>query len=252
MDWFDCCHQGHRVIKREVKVKLKTMVDEEIKINCKIRHPNIVQLMAVAYDCHGINLVTEFINGFNMEDLIFDEETKRNTSLNLSNKLFISMQCLQAVSYLHDLEKAIIHRDIKPANILIDGQSYITKLCDLGVSRVKSYTFYSLTNLGQPGTPGYMAPEILLEGKSATVKGDIWAIGISLIEFFAEEEAWGELNSYEEIKIMLQKGEPPRALALTKIPEPMNNILRDCVRFNPDVRPNALEVHKEICVNLQK
>ena len=33
--------------------------------------------MAVAYDCHCVNLVTEFINGFNMEDLIRRGDKKK-------------------------------------------------------------------------------------------------------------------------------------------------------------------------------
>ena len=177
-------------LKKKSQSKIKAMVEEEIKIHSKIRHPNIVQLMAVAYDIRSIVLVSEFVNGFNMEDMIFEDTVKSKVTVTFQNKLYISMQCLQAISYLHGMENPIIHRDVKPANILIDRQSFCTKICDLGVSRVKCYSTYSMTNIGgQPGTPAYMAPEVIVLGKGGTMKSDIWSIGASLIELFAEEEA---------------------------------------------------------------
>ena len=222
--------------------KIKAMVQEEVKVNTVIRHPNFVHLMAVASDHTGIYLITEFIDGFNMEDYIFDEEVKNAEKLNLTNKLFITVQVLQAICYLHGLEKSIIHRDIKPANILISRKSRTTKLCDLGISKIKTMTSCSLTSLGgQPGTPGYMAPEVLIDGKLATAASDIWSIGISLIEFFAEEEAWGDdVCTYEEIKKEIQKGNQPRALG--KITNPIREMLGKCVEFSPDKRCSGIQI----------
>ncbi len=182
-----------------------------------------------------------------MEDMIFEDTVKSKVTVTFQNKLYISMQGLQAISYLHGMENPIIHRDVKPANILIDRQSFCTKICDLGVSRVKCYSTYSMTNIGgQPGTPAYMAPEVIVLGKGGTMKSDIWSIGASLIELFAEEEAWGDLETPDEVREVLQnKGLPA---ALEKVAAPVKDILASCLRYYPEERPDALKVLKKCVV----
>ena len=49
------------------------MVRTEIKINVRIRHPNIVQLLATASESEGVYLVQEYIKGCNMDDPVFDD-----------------------------------------------------------------------------------------------------------------------------------------------------------------------------------
>jgi len=68
------------------------------------------------------------------------------------------------------LKPPVVHRDIKPANVLVDEATQITKLCDMGLSKLKSALSVSrTTNIGIPGTPSCMAPECLLDRKKATV-----------------------------------------------------------------------------------
>ena len=52
------------------------MIEKEISINARIRHPNIVQLMAISSDNEGVFLLQEYVCGTNMDDSVFDDEIK--------------------------------------------------------------------------------------------------------------------------------------------------------------------------------
>jgi calcium/calmodulin-dependent protein kinase I len=109
-------------------------------------------------------------------------------------------QVIEAVSYLHAL--GIVHRDLKPENLLYmcpDDDARIM-LSDFGLSKM----LYNDTAMLQTacGTPGYVAPEILLQqpyGKAV----DVWSIGVIAYillcgypPFYDENDA----NLFEQIK----------------------------------------------------
>ncbi|KAF5242785.1 hypothetical protein FANTH_8521 [Fusarium anthophilum] len=116
-----------------------------------------------------------------------------------SNRLYIAMeffpdgdfhiisQVLSGVAVMH--EAGFAHRDVKPQNILVykspqdlAPSSWWVKLADFGVSKKLGAETTSTTLA--PGTPLYMAPELLkYDSRSIPTedyfKADVWAIGIT-------------------------------------------------------------------------
>lgn len=84
---------------------------------------------------------------------------------------------IDAISYIHDMN--IVHRDIKPENLLIKSKDLdlkSLKISDFGLARfVKTEQMANTTC----GTPGYVAPEILME-KPYNKACDFWSIGVVL------------------------------------------------------------------------
>ena len=73
-------------------------------------------------------------------------------------------------------KKNIIHRDIKPENIIIDKKGY-ARITDLGIAR-----FWKPENAQETsGTPGYMAPEVLLR-QNHSFCVDFYAVGVIAYE----------------------------------------------------------------------
>ncbi|CAF1313545.1 unnamed protein product [Adineta steineri] len=85
--------------------------------------------------------------------------------------------------------KNIVHRDVKPANILINKDGNI-KLCDFGICRNLNYT--QLDSDAVIGTGMYLPPE----SEKCTIQGDMWALGITLIEIIAGKHPFAEYESY--------------------------------------------------------
>ena len=81
---------------------------------------------------------------------------------------------LSAQAHLHELR--IVHRDIKPENVLLTqdgGRGAELKLADFGCARLlrDGETCYE-----RVGTPGYMAPELVM-GSQYAFPVDVWSLG---------------------------------------------------------------------------
>ena len=188
--------EGTEVAIKEIKTNVRgrsqqeVFMRKEIQIHSRIRHPNIVQIMAVANTNQSVLIISEYIQGPNLEEVIFGE----NKHILDGNKKNFAVQICRAVAYLHARNPQIIHQDIKPANILINLQGKIIKLCDLGISKMKilgSSTSTCATTM--PGTIMYMAPESIMHRKSFAAS-DVWSLGCTLLEMFTESDTWDILT----------------------------------------------------------
>ena len=86
----------------------------------------------------------------------------------------VAGRVLQALAFLFN-EHAVVHRDIKPGNVMLSRDGSV-KLGDFGVSICGAGDTDHVA-----GTAGYMSPE-RLEGNVCEHRGDIWAVGIMLLE----------------------------------------------------------------------
>ena len=79
-----------------------------------IWHPNIVQIVAIYFLKNSILLVKEFIDGRNLEDLLFGNDKDSETfSIQACNKMSIRKKICQAVAYLYHLKPPDSRKDIK-------------------------------------------------------------------------------------------------------------------------------------------
>ncbi|GMM36804.1 mitogen-activated protein kinase kinase [Saccharomycopsis crataegensis] len=121
----------------------------------------------------------------------------------------VAYSVLNGLKYLYTQHK-IIHRDIKPSNVLLNSKGTL-KLCDFGVSRELigsvADTFV--------GTSTYMSPERIL-GAKYTIKGDIWSLGLMLVELATGFFPFGDNENIAPAGILdlLQRivNEPPPSL----------------------------------------
>jgi serine/threonine protein kinase len=84
-----------------------------------------------------------------------------------------------ALEYVHN--QGVVHRDIKPENIVLDSNGYL-RLTDFGVARIWTPDNGNETS----GTPGYMAPEVMLR-QAHGVAVDYYALGVICYEWM---NAW--------------------------------------------------------------
>jgi serine/threonine-protein kinase len=131
-----------------------------------LQHPNVVCIYDLGEADGHLFIAMEFVAGVDLEHLI-----EKGQPLSLQAKLDIIIDVLTGLAFAH--KRGIVHRDIKPANIRVaeDGRA---KIMDFGVAHLASS---SMTSTGSIlGTPTFMAPEQITEGKTSPAT-DIFAVG---------------------------------------------------------------------------
>jgi len=151
---------------------------QEAKTLATMDHPNILRVFALDRDDQQIFIVTEFIDGRSLSEILAQPgklDDERITTL--------YRQIGQALKYAHS--RGVIHRDIKPSNFLVSTTSGAesVKILDFGVAKVlDADTFQRLTRTGaMVGTPLYMSPE-QCRGDAVDARSDIYSLGCMLYE----------------------------------------------------------------------
>jgi len=146
------------------------LLKREVENLKKMDHPNIIKLYEVFEDEQNFYLVMEFVNGKELFEKIIDRGNY--SERDASN---ITRQIVSAIGYLHSM--GIAHRDLKPENLLStgDGMNELIKVADFGLS--KDFDKDKLST--SCGSPGYVAPEVLMcDTYDKSV--DMWSIGVIL------------------------------------------------------------------------
>ena len=106
--------------------------------------------------------------------------------------LELSRELCAGLAAAHD--KKVLHRDLKPANVMIDGRGR-ARITDFGLAVVSEE---GASEGEVAGTPAYMAPE-QLAGKGASVRSDVYSLGLVLYELFTGKKAF-EAGSLAELR----------------------------------------------------
>lgn len=219
---------------------LSVEIRKEVELNAVLRHPNIVTLMAFTIDKNVVCLVTEFVDGSNLDDVLFDPDC--SIQLSKSNKLTVARDVSSALCFMHRMN--IVHQDIKPANILVNRMTHNAKLCDFGLGHLRQAraTSHSFA-MGIVGTPAYMAPECLIYMKKGTAESDVWSVGCSFVELFTEQVIW---NTHENYDLMAHILECMKKQVLPEAVESLESSYREvvngCIKYNLKQRLSAMEI----------
>jgi len=220
-------------------------IHKEITILSNLEHENIVKLLWAGkanifntLTLQRINIpviLLEYAKGDNLYKFI---EKSGKFSEQLSKHIFL--QLISALEYLSS--KNIKHRDIKCENILLDT-FFKTKLADFDLSTI-------LTNneKGAIGTRGYMAPEVESLKQCASIKSDVFSLGVVLFYMITGRFPFTFTKANYHYKILCSSNnqfwelfENPYKGGM-KLSSEFKKLINQMLHVNPSKRPTLLEL----------
>src|SRR3989441_12775469 len=182
---------------------------QEFDIISSIDHPNVVKIYDRGFSEHHAYIAMEYFPGGNLAEIIV-------TGLSERQALSLLAQAGSALREIHN--RGIIHRDIKPGNLMARTDGSIA-LADFGIAK-KLGEDLGRTRQGELyGTPYYVSPE-QIEGNPATMRSDIYALGIIFHEMLTRKRPFEAESVSELIALHISAPRP-------KLPE----TLADCQKL---------------------
>jgi serine/threonine protein kinase len=167
--------RNYRTGKKQLK-RLKQRLKREAFIHGRLGpHPHLVCLYDTRVWRGRRYLVLEWVEGMNLQQIV-----EESGPLPWRTAVRIVRDVCRGLTFA--ARNGIVHRDVKPANIRVTPEG-IGKLLDLGLAGlIHADDDRDDPTLANPilGTPGYIPPEVFVNGLSKDVRGDVFSAAATL------------------------------------------------------------------------
>ncbi|CUA68374.1 Serine/threonine-protein kinase BUR1 [Yarrowia lipolytica CLIB122] [Rhizoctonia solani] len=223
--------EGEKQVKRAAR---------ELYIWSKCKHENIQELLGMALYNNRVAMVSPWMKNGNLSWYI-----SRNPDVDRHN---LMVQVAAAVAYLR--ENGVVHGDIKAQNFLV-SEDHIVKLTDFGSSFVNHCSLkFTATTSTSGMTLRWTAPEIFLGDTQHTYEGDVYALGMTILEIISGSMPWDGMLDVTVMHNLIQKAHPSRPETCLPIgyrqSDRLWELMTTCWASEPRQRPRATKVRDEL------
>jgi predicted Ser/Thr protein kinase len=199
----------------------------EVRLARQVSHPNVCRIYDIG-EIEGRHFLSmEYVDGEDLASLL-----KRIGHLPVDKTVDIARQLCAGLHAAH--EKGVLHRDLKPANVMLDGRGRV-RITDFGLAVAAE----EAANVGEiSGTPAYMAPE-QLAGKPASVRSDLYALGLVLYEVATGKRAFDAPTLAEMKRKHEQETPTAPSNVLAGFDPAVERVILRCLEKDPRARPSS-------------
>ncbi len=233
---------GHDTrLQRPVAIKaLPPALTQDDRLRARLRreaiaagalsHPCIATVFALEEFEAQLYLVQEYVPGRTLR-----ASTKlRAGRMAIAEIVSIALEVARALAAAH--AHGVLHRDLKPENVVHTPDGGI-KVVDFGLARFEPGAVIggaeTLTRPGaMPGTPGYMAPEVL-RGDPVDARADQFSFGVLLYELVTGEHPFEGTDDVTTVTRILEAEPAGPGPARPECPEPLVRVVTRCLAKAP-------------------
>ncbi len=219
----------HVVRRKEKDVRFFEQIQTEFEISRQFKHPALRRCLLSRDNGGFMRKPTEVMLLMELFDGVTLEHSVRGDSKGLVD---VFIQVAQGLGSLHSL--GYIHCDLKPNNILVSPDNH-AKIIDFGQCAKAGSVKERIQ-----GTPDFISPE-QVRRDPVTTRTDVFNLGATMYwtltgraipTLFTLKR---EENSFlVDARIMSPRDINPA------VPEPLSNLIMECVRTNPSKRPQDM------------
>lgn len=195
----------------------------ELDMLKKLHHPSLARILDVVEEGEAVCLIMEYIRGRNLSRLV-----KERGRMTPEQALEAGCQICRVLQYLHSRPSPVYHLDMKPSNLILEKSGRLV-LVDFGAAKKP------LSQSRQEesrGTDGFAAPEQYDPRGCVDARTDLFGMGATLY-FLVSGVRYSEALSKSRIP---------------GCPEPLEHILKKCLRKNPEERfENSRQLERSLC-----
>jgi serine/threonine-protein kinase len=201
---------------------------DEATLTQRIKHPNVVETLDVAFESNKLLIVMEYVEGVSLGRLL-EIGARNRTSIPPRIAVAIICDLLRGLHAAHELRDGngeplhVVHRDVSPQNVLV-GTDGVARILDFGVAKAASQRH--VTMRGEiKGKLAYMPPE-QARGETVDRRSDVYAAGIVLWESLVGRRLYNG-RSEEELIRQIFSGhiDPPSMVADEQIPSTVDRVV---------------------------
>ncbi|XP_068195654.1 serine/threonine-protein kinase PLK4 isoform X2 [Antennarius striatus] len=237
---FACVYRA-KSVKSGLEVAIKTIdkkamhkagmvqrVTNEVEIQCRLKHPSILELYNYFEDSNYVYLVLEMCHNGEMSRYL----KERKVPFSEDEARHFMHQIVKGMLYLHT--HGILHRDLTLSNLLLTSNMNI-KIADFGLA-----TQLKLPNekhFTMCGTPNYISPEVATRSAHG-LESDVWSLGCMFYAFLMGRPPFDtDTVKHTLSKVVLGEYEMPGHVSLEA-----QDLIHQLLQKNPTQRPSLSAV----------
>ena len=222
-------------LRRKVAVKViqthlsatyfRTRFLVEARTMAEVNHPNVLPIYAFGLHGSAPYFVMEFL-----DRTLYQAIGEQGAGINVDFALDLLSQICAGVQAMHDA--GTVHQDLKPANILLDAHRHV-RIADLGVAH-KCQDGTSVREI--VGTPGYIAPELLVSGEGLAApspQSDVYSLGCVAYELLTGQPPLQSEFEDDLLSLHTTAEIPPPSSVRLDLPKGFDQAILAALEKNP-------------------
>uniref|UniRef100_A0AAV2JGK7 Serine/threonine-protein kinase PLK4 n=1 Tax=Knipowitschia caucasica TaxID=637954 RepID=A0AAV2JGK7_KNICA len=206
------------------KAGMVQRVTNEVEIQCRLKHPSVLELYNYFEDSNYVYLVLEMCHNGEMSRYLKD----RKMPFSEDEARHFMNQIVRGMLYLHT--HGILHRDLTLSNLLLTTNMNI-KIADFGLAtqlKMPNEKHFTMC-----GTPNYISPEVATHSAHG-LESDVWSLGCMFYAFLMGRPPFDtDTVKHTLSKVVLGDYEMP-----THVSMEAQDLIHQLLQRDPSLRPS--------------
>ncbi|MFC8666721.1 protein kinase [Streptomyces sp. NPDC057199] len=206
--------------------------EREAAVHARVSTPHAPRLLGTGFQDELLWMATQYVPGLNLA-----EATRECGGLEPAGVWRLVGELGQALSAL--AAAGIVHRDLKPSNVILS--TWGAHVIDFGISQAADSSAITTTG-SRVGTPAFMSPEYLREGRCDTAS-DVFSLASTLVYAATARAPFGDGTGVDVMHRVAF--EEPRSEIMDELAEtdpPLAALLLACLSKDPAGRPTPRQL----------